>query len=193
MPERTDDLLIHTTQHATFALPGTVARGIAYLSDPAVVLGALPSVERVIHRQRGTFRVTLAPVQIPGLSLRPAAEITFAATQDRVTIRSVPEEPHALQPDEVAARITGLFVLAATRSGCTVRASLKIDADVPARILPPFMPRVIAHGTAETILMLRMKQEIAAMSRALVHGYPAWEAESAEPEVPGTRPRAESE
>jgi len=118
--------------------------------------------------------MTLAPVQILGLSLRPAAEITFAAAQDRVTIRSVPEEPHALQPDEVAARIRGLFVLTAARSGCTVRASLKIDADVPARTLPPLVPRVIAHGAAETVLMLRMKQEVAAMSRALVHGYPAW-------------------
>jgi hypothetical protein len=193
MPERADDLPIHTTQHVTFALPGAVARGIAYLSDPTVVLSALPSAERVIHRQNGAFRVTLAPVQIAGLSLRPAAEIMFAAAQDRVTIRSIPEEPHALQPDEVAARITGLFVLAVARRGCTVRASLKIDADVPARTLPSFMPRVIAHRTAETVLMLRMKQEIAAMSRTLVRGYPAWDAEGAQAEIPDIRPPAELE
>jgi hypothetical protein len=97
----------------------------------------------------------------------------------------VPEEPDALQPDEVAAHITGLFVLTAARSGCTVRASLKIDANVPARTLPPFMPRVIAHRTGETVLMLRMRQEIAAMSRALVRGYPAWE-ESSSFEVRGS-------
>lgn len=189
MPERTGDLPIRTTQRAAFALPCPVPRGIAYLGDPAVVLGALSSVERVIQRQRGSFRVTLAPVHIPGITLRPAAEVVFAIEEGRVTIRSIPEEPHALQPDEVAARISGLFALAPAPGGCTVRASLTIAADVPARVLPPLMPRVIAHRTAEAVLTLRMKQEVAAMTRTLVRGYPAWSSEFG---VLGTHSRVDS-
>lgn len=179
MPEDGNDLPLRTNHHAAFALPCAVARGVAYLSDPAAVLGALPSVERAIHRQRGTFRVTLAPVAIPGVSLRPAAELVFTTGPDCVTIESVPEEPHDLQPGEVTTRIAGHFVLTPTRVGCTVQASLRVDADVPAHVLPPHMPRIIAHRTAETVLALRMKQEIAAMTRALLNGYAAWEAGNA--------------
>lgn len=177
MPVHAEDLLIQTTQHAAFALSCVVPRGVAYLSDPAVVLGALPSVERVIHRQRGTFRITLAPVQIPGVSLRPAAEVLFVTAEDRVTIRSAPEGPHALQSDEVATRVSGLFALSPARTGCAVRASLTIEAQIPARVLPPSMLRVIAYRTAETILTLRMKQEIGVMTRTLMHGYAGWGAE----------------
>lgn len=178
MPDHARDLPLRTTQHAAFALPCAMAHAIAYLGNPAIVLSALPSIERVIHRQRGTFRVTLAPVHVPGVSLRPAAEVTFAAEPDRVRIESIREEPHALQAGEIATYVTGVFLLAAARTGCIVRASLAIDADVPAHVLPSLMPRAIAHRTAETILTHRMKQEIAAMTRALVQGYPAWEVES---------------
>lgn len=183
MPEHAEDLSIRTIQHATFALPAAPRRAVAYLGDPAVVLSALPSVERIVQRQRGTFRVTLAPVQIPRISLRPAAEVMFVSGADHVRIESVREEPHALQAGEIAMRVTGLFLFAAARAGCTVRASLAIDAAVPAHHLPPLMPRVIAHRTAEAVLVHRMKQEIAAMTRALVRGYPAWEGDGAGLEV----------
>lgn len=180
MPEHARGLPVRTTQHATFSLPGAVPCAVAYLGDPAVVLSALPSVERVIQRQRGTFRVTLAPVQIPGLSLRPAAEVTFATGPDRVRIESVRDEPHDLRAGEIATYVAGLFLLTAAGVGCTVRASLAIDADVPAHTLPPLMPHIVAQRTAEAVLVHRMKQEIAAMTRALVGGYPAWEEGCAE-------------
>ncbi|MGI8858310.1 MAG: DUF1997 domain-containing protein [Thermomicrobiales bacterium] len=175
MPVHAGDLSLRTTQHATFALPCAAPRALAYLGDPAAVLAALPSVERIIQRQRGTFRITLAPVQIPGLSLRPAAEVAFTIESDRVRITSIDERPNALLADEIATRITGLFVLTTARAGCTVAASLAIDADVHARVVPPLMPRIIAQRTAEAVLNHRMKQEVAAMTRALVQGYPAWE------------------
>jgi carbon monoxide dehydrogenase subunit G len=192
MPEHAGDLPLRTTQHATFALPGTVARALAYLGDPNVVLSALPSVERVILRQRGTYRITLAPVQIPGVSLRPAAEVTFATEPDRVRITSIAEEPHALQAGEIAARITGHFVPIAAREGCTIQASLAIEADVSARVVPSLMPRIIAQRTAEAVLHRRMKQEIATMTRTLVRGYPAWEAGSPSPS-PSPERRGEPE
>ena len=175
MPDHARDMPLQTSQRAAFALPCTVARGIVYLSDPALVLGALPSVERVIQRQRGAFRVTLAPIHVPGVALQPAAEVVFTATDAQVTIRSIAEELHDLQPGEVAARIVGLFVVAPTDTGCGVRASLRIAASVPARVLPPLIPRIIARRTAETVLALRIKQEVQAMVRALVQGYSAWE------------------
>lgn len=175
MPEHAGDLPLQTSQRATFALPCTVARGIAYLGDPAVVLGALPGVERAILRQRGTYRLVLAPIRAPGIALRPAAEVEFAATDSGVVIRSVAAEPHALQPGEVAARIVGLFRLAPTATGCGVRASLRIGARVPVRLLPPLMPRIIAQRTAEAVLTRRIKQEVQAMVRTLVRGYTLWE------------------
>ena len=178
MPEHAGDLPLRTIQHATFALPCAVPRALVYLSDPAVVLCALPSVERIVHRQRGTYRITLAPVQIPGVSLRPAAEVTFATDPECVRIASVPEEPDGLQTGEIVTRVTGRFVPTAAQAGCTVRASLAIDADVPARVVPPLMPRLIAQRTAETVLNHRMKQEFAAMTRALAQGYAAWEREN---------------
>jgi hypothetical protein len=175
MPEKAGDLPLRTIQHAAFALPCAVARALVYLSDPTVVLSALPSVERAILRQRGTYRITLAPVQIPGVSLRPAAELTFATESVRVSIASVPEEPHDLHAGEIATRIAGLFVPSAAPGGCTVQASLAIDAEVPARVVPSLMPRIIAQRTAERVLNRRMKQEIAAMTRTLAQGYAAWE------------------
>ncbi len=178
MPAHVGELPLRTTQHATFALPCTASRAFAYLGNPAAMLAALPSVERIIQRQRGTYRITLAPVQIPGLSLRPAAELSFTIEPDRVRITSIDEQPNALLADEIATRITGLFIPTATRTGCTVAASLTIDADVPARVVPPLMPRIIAQRTAEAVLNHRMKQEVAAMTRTLVHGYPAWERET---------------
>ena len=177
MPEHTADLPLHMTQHAAFALPCAVPRAIAYLGDPAIVLSALPSIERAVQRQRGTFRITLAPVQTPGVSLRPAAEITFVIEPDRVRIESIPEEPHALQAGEIATRVTGVFTLTAARGSCTVHATLAIDAEAPVIVVSTLMPRIIAHRTAEAVLNHRMKQEIAAMTRTLVRGYPAWEAE----------------
>jgi hypothetical protein len=175
MPEHAGDLPLRTIQHAAFALPCAVGCALAYLGDPAVVLAALPSVERVVLRQRGTYRITLAPVQLPGVSLRPAAEVTFATEPERVSITSVPEEPHAMQAGEIATRIVGLFVPVATGVGCTVQASLAIEAEVSARVVPPLMPRMIAQRTAEAVLNRRMKQEITVMTRTLVQGYPVWE------------------
>lgn len=180
MPEHAGDLPLRTTQRATFALPCPAGRARAYLGDPAVVLSALPSVERIILRQRGSLRITLAPVQIPGVSLRPAIEVIFATEPDRVRIESVPEGPHALQSGEVATHVAGLFLLAGGGEVCTVRATLAVEAEVPARLVPPLMPRPIAQRTAEAVLTLRMKQEVAAMTRTLVHGYPAWAADHPE-------------
>ncbi len=175
MTERAGDMPLQTSQHAAFALPCTVARGIAYLSDPTIVFGALPGVERVIQRQRGAYRVTFAPIQVPGISLRPAAEVTFAMTDGQVAIRSIAEAPHALRSEEVATRVTGLFVLTATATGCDVHASLRIATSVPARVLPSLMPRIIAQRTAETVLSRRIRQEVQMMTRALVQGYARWE------------------
>ncbi len=175
MPEHASDLSLQTSQRAFFALPCAVVRGIAYLSDPAIVLGALPSVERVIRRQRGTYRLTLAPIHVPGASLRPAAEVRFAATDSQMAVRSIAEEPDDLQPGEVAARVVGLFVLTPTDTGCGVHVSLRIAARVPAHLLPFLMPRIIAQRTAETVLTHRMKQEVQIMTRTLVRGYTAWE------------------
>lgn len=80
-----------------------------------------------------------------------------------------------MQAGEIATRIAGLFVPVAAREGCTVQASLAIEAAVSARVVPPLMPRVIAQRTAEAVLNRRMKQEIVAMTRTLVQDYPAWE------------------
>ena len=175
MPEHASDLSLQTSQRASFALPCVMARGIAYLSDPAIVLGAMPSVERVIQRQRGTYRLMLAPIHVPGVSLRPAAEVRFTTTDSQVAVRSVAEEPNDLQPGEVAARVVGLFGLTPTATGCGVHASLRIAAYVPANVLPSLMPRIIAQRTAETVLIRRMKQEVQVMTRTLVRGYTLWE------------------
>jgi len=166
MPVHARDIPLQTSHGASFALPCTAARGVIYLSDPSVVLGALPSVERVVQRQCGTFRVVLAPIHVPGVALRPAAEVVFAATDAQVTIRSIAEEPHDLRPGEVVAHVVGLFALTPTAAGCGVQASLWIAARVPTRLLPPLMPRIIAQRTAETLLTLRIKQEVQAMVRA---------------------------
>lgn len=175
MTERAGEIPLQTSQHATFALPCTVAHGVAYLSDPTIVLGALPGVERVIQRQQGAYRVMFAPIQALGVSLRPAAEVTFATTDGQVAIRSITGAPHNLRASEVATRVTGLFILTATASGCDIRASLRIAASVPARILPSLMPRIIAQRAAETVLARRIKQEVQMMTGALIQGYAAWE------------------
>ncbi|MHB8646522.1 MAG: DUF1997 domain-containing protein [Thermomicrobiales bacterium] len=174
MPGQTADMSLQTSQRATFALPCTVARGIAYLRDPTVVLGALPSIERVIQRPRGAYRLKLAPIQFPGLSLRPAAEVAFVSADGHVTIRSIVEEPHALEPGEVAIRVTGSFLLTPTATGCGVQASLRITAILSAHILPPLIPRIIARRTAEAVLTRRIAQEVQIMTRTLAQGYAAW-------------------
>lgn len=174
MTERAGDLPLQTSQHAAFALPCIVACGIAYLSDPTIVLGALPGVERVIQRQQGTYRVMFTPIQVLGVSLRPAAEVTFATTDGQVAIRSIAATPHDLQISEVATRVAGLFVLMATATGCDVHASLRVAASVPARVLPSLMPRIITQRTAETVLSRRIKQEVQMMTHTLVQGYGAW-------------------
>ena len=135
-------------------------------------------MERVILRQHGTYRIMLAPVTMPGISLRPAAEVVFTATDSRVVVRSIAAEPHDLQPGEVATHISGLFILTAADTGCDVRASLRIAANISAHLLPPLMPRIIAQRTTETVLIYRMKHEVQAMTQALVYGYATW-AESA--------------
>lgn len=175
MPEHAADMPLQTSQRAAFALPCPVARGIAYLSDPAAVLSALPSMERIIQRQRGTYRLVLAPIHLLGVSLRPAAEITFATTESQVMIRSIAEEPSDLQPGEVVAYVIGRFILKPTEAGCITQASLRIAATIPARVLPSMVPRIIAQRTAETVLTLRIKQETQMMTRSLVRGYAAWE------------------
>ncbi len=175
MPEPASDLSLQTSQRASFALPCVMARGIAYLSDPAILLGALPSAERVILRERGTYRLTLAPIHVPGVSLRPAFEVRFAATESQIAVRSIAEEPDGLQPGEVAARVIGLFALTPTAAGCGVQASLRIAARLPAYLLPSLMPRIIVQRTAETVLIRRMKQEVQMMTRTLERGYRAWE------------------
>lgn len=175
MPERTGELPLRTSHRATFALPCSTERGIAYLSDPTIVLGALPSVERAIQRQRGTYRLILTPIHIPGVSLRPAAEVRFAATDTQVAVRSIAEELDDLQSGEVTARIVGLFALTPAARGSTVHASLRIAARVPAYAMPPLMPRIIALRTAETVLIRRIKQEVQMMTRTLVRGYSSWE------------------
>lgn len=177
MPHLFPDVPMQTTQRAAFTLPCPVVRAAAYLSDPAVVFAALPSVERVIRRQQGTFRLFLAPIRVPGYALRPAAEVTIAAHADRIAIRGITDEPHDLQPGEVPTRIIGAFALAADTAGCAVQAVLTLVADIPAHVLPPLMPRVIAERTIEALLIRRMKQEVAALTRDLVRGYPAWQAE----------------
>lgn len=157
-----------------FALPRPVARGVAYLCNPSVLLGALPSVERVIARTRGTYRLTLAPTRAPGLMLRPAAEVTFAATEDQVVIESVPEEPHALQEGEIPLHVNATLRLRVTQTGCTIDATLRLAAVIPARLLPP-LPRSITQRTAAGFLGLHLTQEMQAMARALVVGFAAWE------------------
>ncbi len=179
MPEHMRDLALHTTQHAAFALPGSVARGVAYLSDPACLFGALPSMERVIERRGGTYRITLAPINLPGHALRPAAEVAFTTTATRVVIQSVRGEPHDLQPGEVATDVGGAFNLSARANGCAVQAMLRLAARIPARVIPPLMPRMIAQRTAEAMLVYRMKAEFHAMTQALIAGYAAWEMNAA--------------
>lgn len=175
MPEHASDMPLQTSQRAVFTLPCTVAYGIAYLNDPAAVLSALPSMERIIQRQRGTYRVVLAPIHVLGISLRPAAEITFTTIESQVLIRSIAEEPYDLQPGEVVARVTGRFMLKPADTGCNVQASLHIAATIPARFLPSVVPRIIAQRTAEAMLTHRIKQETQMMTRTLVRGYTAWE------------------
>ena len=172
MPEPTRDLPLQTTQNAAFTLPCPVARGITYLSDPEIVLSALPSVERIVLRQRGSYRLTLAPIHLPGHALRPAVEIVFEAAADRVTIRSVDDTPFNLQSDEVAADVVSAFRLRPTATGCAVEASLQLAATIPGHTVPTLMPRIIARRTAEAMLVLRMKQEVQGMTRALLHGFP---------------------
>jgi hypothetical protein len=177
MPKQPPDLPITITHSIAFSLLCPVSRGITYLSDPEILLGALPSVEHVVARQRGTYRLTLAPIRSPGHTIRPAAEVTIAAMDDRVTIQSVAEEPHALQANEVATRVSGTFRVTATAAGCDIRATLHLAASIPPRAIPPLMPRALAHRTAEGILGLRMRQELHATARALVADFAAWDAE----------------
>jgi hypothetical protein len=58
-----------------------------------------------------------------------------------------------------------------------VRGTLRLAAAIPARAVPPLMPRALAQRTAEGLLSLRMKQEVLAMARTLVAGFAAWDAE----------------
>src|SRR5262249_2377112 len=171
------DLPITITHSIAFLLLCPTSRGIAYLSDPEILLGALPSVERAVARQRGTYRLTLAPIRSPGHTFRPAAEVTIATVDDRVMIQSVAEELHALQTNEVAILVSGTFRVTATAAGCDVRATLNLTASIPPRAIPPFMPRSLAHRTAEGILGRRMRQELHATARALVSGFAAWDSE----------------
>ena len=177
MPDPTRDLPLQTTQRAAFGLPCAVTRAVMYLSDPTITLGGLPSVERIVLRQRGSYRLTFRPIQVPGFALRPAAEVRFTTGADRVSVTSVPEEPHHLQPGEVAARIAGLFIGNTSARGCMVRATLTIDAVIPARVLPSLMPRALALGTIEALLTHRMKREVATLAHHLVNAFGAWEAE----------------
>lgn len=175
MPDQPRDLPLQTTQNAAFTLPCPVARGIAYLSVPEVVLPALPSVERIVLRQRGSYRLTLAPIHLPGHALRPAVEIVFTTTANGVTIRSIDDVPYGLRSDEVAATVISDFRLCPTATGCAVEASLQLVATIPGHIIPTLMPRMIARRTAEAVLVLRMKQEVQGMTRSLLHGYADWE------------------
>jgi hypothetical protein len=177
VPEQPPDIPLSITHAITFTLPCPVARGVAYLGDPAILLGALPSVERVVARHQGTYRLTLEAIRALGHTLRPAAEIVIAITADRVAIRSVPEPPHLLHPDEIATQVEGNLSLVNTARGCDVHCTLRLAAAIPARAIPPLMPRALAHRTAEGLLGLRLRQDMQAMARALVAGFPAWDAE----------------
>lgn len=171
------DIPITITHPTAFALPCPVPRGITYLSDPSILLGALPSVERVVMRQRGTYRLTLAPIRFFNHAFRPAAEVTLTTTDERVTIQSISEEPFARQGDEILTRVDGTLRLTAIATGSDVRGALRLTATIPARTIPPLMPRMLAHRTAERLLGLRLRQEMQAMARTLSAGFAAWDAE----------------
>ncbi len=171
------DIPITITHSLTFVLPAPVERAVRYLSDPAILLGALPTVERAVLRQGGTYRLTLAPIRTLGQAFRPAAEVAIVVADDAVRIRSLPEGPNALQESEVATHVDGTLRLSATATGSDVRGTLRLAAAIPARAIPPLMPRTLAQRTAEGLLNLRMKQEVHAMARTLVAGFAAWDAE----------------
>src|SRR3954451_5007859 len=101
MPAPPPDIPITITHSLTLVLPSAVQRDLIYLSDPAILLGALPIVERAVLRQRGTYRLTLAPIRTFGQAFRPAAEIAIVAADTEVAIRSVAGEPNALQEGEI--------------------------------------------------------------------------------------------
>lgn len=178
MPARVSDLPIYTAQQAAFALPCPVARAARYLGDPAILLSAPPMVARVVRRASGAYRLTLATVTIPGHAICPLAEIRIAIGADAVTITSVAGEPATLGADEVATAISGTLALSATAGGCAVRATLRLDAAIPARLLPPLAPRSVALKIAESLLNHRLHSEMQAMVRALVAGFPAWDGAS---------------
>jgi hypothetical protein len=177
VPDQSLAIPLSITHTIAFALPCPVARGIAYLGDPTILLGALPSIERVVARQRGTYRLTLEPIRALGHILRPAAEVTIVTATDRIAIQSVPGPPHLPQGDEIATQVEGTLSLTTTARGCDVHCTLRLAADIPARIIPPLMPRVLAHRTAEGLLGLRLRQDMQAMARALATGFAAWDAE----------------
>jgi hypothetical protein len=171
------DIPITITHSLTFLLPSPVERAIRYLSEPAILLGALPIVERAVLRQRGTYRLTLEPIRTFGHAIQPAAEVAIVATDGAVRIQSVTEEPNALQESEVSTQVDGILRLFATATGSDVRGTLRLAAAVPARAIPPLMPRMLAHRTAEKLLGLRLRQEMQAMARTLSAGFAAWDAE----------------
>jgi hypothetical protein len=171
------DLPLTITHSLAFALPCPVSRAMDYLSEPAILLGALPSVERVRERRHGTSRLTLAPIRMLGVVLRPAAEVTIVTAANRVRIASVDAEPDAIQGDEVPTQVDATLQLTPTATGCDARGTLRLAATIPERTIPPFMPRALAQRTAEGLLGLRLMQEAHAMARALVAGFAAWDAE----------------
>ena len=171
------DIPITITHSLTFVLPCPVAHAIIYLSDPAILLGALPIVERAVLRQRGTYRLTLTPIRMFGQAFRPAAEVSVVATDDEVVIQSVSGEPNALQDGEIPTQVDGALRPTEAAAGSDVRGTLRLAAAIPARAVPTLMPRTLAQRTAEGLLGLRMKQEVQTMARALVAGFAAWDAE----------------
>ncbi len=168
---------LQMTRRAAFTLPCPTGRATAYLSDPAVLFGALPSVERVIARRQGTFRLVLAPIPVPGYALRPAAEVAIVTGAERVTVRSIAAMPADLQAGEIQTEISGFFALAAMPAGCAVRAALSLGAEIPTHVLPRFMPRAIAARTVEALLMPHLTREVSTLTRELAHGFLRWERE----------------
>jgi hypothetical protein len=171
------DLPLTITHSLAFALPCPVSRAVDYLGEPEILLGALPSVERVRERQPGSYRLTLAPIRMLGVVLRPAAEVTIVTAANRVRIASVDAEPHEIQGDEVPTRVDATLQLTPAATGCDARGALRLAAVIPERTIPPFMPRALAQRTAEGLLGLRLMQEAHAMARTLVAGFAAWDAE----------------
>lgn len=174
MPDA-ESLSLHTAHTVRFALPCMVKRAVSYLSDPHILLAAVPGIQRAVLRRQGTYRLTLTPVHAFGLRMHPVAEVAIIAHANAVRIASTPLVSQDPGQDEIAMALNATLDCAGAATGCTVRATLSVDTQLPSHMFLPLMPRAFVLRSVETLLAHRLRGEVDTMARLLPLGYPEWD------------------